>query len=204
MYKNLRDEASNTFNKKMNKYQIRVLRTSLGSDKSKYYHDFKSFDIPFIRKSINDITINGKKIKNKEMCHLYKLWKGTNIYDLYSFEITSSSNLYIITKNDIVIYWTVSNIYAPAINAFHTLTEVYHGYRPDIAVYQWKSVEPFECADMLLVELTRKSWNNPEMKQYHSEYQNKKFKETSLQFIDFTIITSEEAELLVSKLNHNY
>lgn len=183
----------------MNKHQIRCLRSAILNDRNKYYHD--RFSLPFLRKSILEIEISNKKINvKKQVNHLYRLWKKENVYDLYSVEYNhTSQTLYLITKNDKIIYWKTSSIFAPASAAWHLLTEVYHGYRDTMAIYEWRSAVDFDCADMLLIELKRKHWNNPSMSSLHSEYQKEKFKETGLLFIDKRIITQKEADIYASK-----
>ena len=142
----------------MNRYQIRVLRSTIKRERNIYYQTYRAFQMPFLRKRLDEILIGGKKINfSKQVIHSYRLWKGKNVYDAYSVEYNHfSQTLFIITKNDIIIYWTSSSIYAPATAAWHILTEVYHGYRKDMAVYEWQSVDDFECAQMSLIELRRK------------------------------------------------
>lgn len=195
----------------MNRHQIRTLRNAILRDRNSNYHTvFKKFELPFLRKKITEIKIGGKKINfDKDVCFLYRLTKGDNTYDLFSVEfkgsgtLYSSETLYIITKNDLIIYWVTSSIFAPAIDAFHLLTEVYHGYRDKDAIYQWKSVEDFNCADMRMIEERRKNWNQPWYKNLLSEYQEKMFAKHKLYFIDKRFITQEEADELASKLYYH-
>lgn len=189
----------------MNQHQFRALRNAILRDRnSGYYTEFKKFELPFLRKEITKINIRDKKINfEKDVCFLYKLTKGKNTYDFFSVEIKSSETLYIITKNDIIIYWVTSCIFAPASSAFHALTEVYHGYRDKEAIYQWKSVEDFNCADMLLPELNKKHWNEPWYKNLHSEYQEEMFAKHGLYFIDKRLVTQEEANELTNKLDYH-
>ena len=79
-------------------------------------------------------------------------------------------------------------------------SEVYHGYRDKDAIYQWKSVEDFSCADMSMIEERRKNWNQPWYKNLHSEYQEEMFAKHKLYFIDKRFITQEQADELASKL----
>ena len=188
----------------MNRHQFRTLRNAISRDRnSNYYTEFKKFELPFLRKKITEIKIGGKKINfEKEVCFLYRLTKGKNTYDFFSVDIKSST-LYIITKNDLIIYWVESNIFAPASSAFHFLTEVYHGYRDNEPIYQWKSVEDFSCADMSMIEERRKNWNQPWYKNLHSEYQEEMFAKHKLYFIDKRFITQEQADELASKLYYH-
>lgn len=183
----------------MNQYQFKCIKATLEREKNSWYNEY--FSLPLVRKEISDLIIRGRKISTRDVLHSYRLYRGNSIFDLYIVDIKLSSDLYIITVNNKIIYWIKSSIFAPASNAWHILTRVYHGYREDAAIYQWKSIFDFECANMSMIELTRKLWNNPSMVYHHSEYQNKKFKETGLSFIDRKTITEEQELIEINKLN---
>jgi hypothetical protein len=189
----------------MNRHQFRTLRNAFYRDKNNsYYTGLKKLELPFLRRKITEIKIGGKKINfEKDVCFLYRLTKSDNTYDFFSVEFKGTETLYIITKNDLIIYWVTSSIFAPAIDAFHLLTEVYHGYRDKDAIYQWKSVEDFSCADMTMIEERRKNWNQPWYKNLHSEYQEEMFAKHKLYFIDKRFITQEQADELASKLYYH-
>lgn len=183
----------------MNKHQFRAIRNSLKREQYDYYKEI--YDLPFTRKKILDLRFNNKK--PYYCAPIYMLTKSTNTYILYSISITkeSSKSLYIITRNDIIIYWNYSNIFAPAIAAWHLITEVYHGYKPHNSSYQWQSVDEFHCIDNFLSK-------DPSFIEKHcvkdmSEYQLDMFNKTKLFFIDRRFITQEKANKLAEKEYHH-
>lgn len=183
----------------MNKHQFRVLRNTLKREQYVYYKEI--YDLPFTRKKILDLRFNNKKPYYIGL--QYQLTKGPNVYGLYSIYFTKdqSKTLYIITKNDIIIYWISSNIFAPASAAWHLITEVYHGYKPHNSSWQWKSVDEFDCVDIFLSKDI--SFIKNHFVKYMSEYQLNMFNKTQKFYIDRCFITHEEANQLAQKEYHH-
>jgi len=184
----------------MNKYQFRAIRNSYKRDyiflKGTEYNN-NLIDKPIMGKRIQDIVIYGKKPRDI-MCS-YHLIKGDNVYEAYSIHYNhSSQTMYVITKNGKIIYWISSSIFAPASTAWAILTEVYHGYRDNASIYQWQSVEDFECFNRFFNDILKPN----DYKFFNlSEYQEKKLKETGIYYIDKRIITKERANEILNKLN---
>jgi len=183
----------------MNKYQFRAIRNSFQRDimfvNDSGYGGEGIIDNPIMRKTINDVTIKGKRLTNKTLFHSYTLWKGKNVYKEYTITTNRSSNIYIITLNDKIIYWTPSPIYAPAFAAWHVLTEVYHGYRKNTGCQQWKSASDFDCIN----HFWDRHSNWEEYDYYHTDYQRDMYKKHKHFYVDKCIITQEEADILAGE-----
>lgn len=170
-------------------------------DRNPYFKEYRKFETPFLKKSISDIVINGKKLNlSKDRPHEYTIWKCNNVYKLYSFMNNShSETLYIITKNSKIIYWCTSNIFAPASSAWHILTEVYHGYGEDHrrSSWTWKSVDDFDCLNNFWLNI-----DNKFVKSIHyllTDYQKEMYNKTGSYYIDKKLISPEEAERLANQ-----
>ena len=129
----------------MTENQFRAIRNSFQRDViycvgTEYRNDLLA--APIMRKTISEIRLHGKKIKS-----IYKsisVTKDNNEYILYCLDWGHTSRtLYVITLNGRIIYFRPDSILLSAIDAFHALTEVYHGYDSDSGNWKWRSVEPF-------------------------------------------------------------
>lgn len=186
----------------MNKHQFRAIRNTLKREQYDYYKEI--YDLPFTRKKILDLRFNNKK--PYYCAPIYMLTKSTNTYILYSISITkeSSGSLYIITRNDIIIYWNYSNIFAPANAAWHLITEVYHGYKPHNSSYQWQSVDEFDCIDVFLsngIVEDKRFLDN--IIDGFSSYQLIMYDKTGKYYIDRKFIDQQTADELASKEYHH-
>lgn len=196
----------------MNRHQIRAIRHGLERDKIFSVGLGWNNDLirePIMGKTIQDIKLC-KPVKDFLCDPQYILTKGTNTYKIYSLDYNhTSQTFYVITKNDKIIYWTTSSIYAPASSAFHILTEVYHGYREDHAVYKWKSTEDFDCIDVFLTKVYNHKFNDhvksnfEDMDYLHSDYQKKMWNETKQYYIDKIIVSKKELEGIADKLYYH-
>ncbi len=170
----------------MNQIQFRAIRNSFQRDimyiKGSGYGGDGIIEFPLMRKSINDdITFKGRKVKYNDISLGYTLTKDTNVYKIYFIGFDNKvSTLYIITLNDRIIYWTESSIYAPASDAFHALTEVYHGYESHTSNWQWFSEIDFQCQDHFWERHTKE-----------------------VRYINKRIATKEECEEAKKKLYYN-
>lgn len=175
----------------MNARQINILKECISRDNPNCgYKDY--FNLPLLRKSINDIkSVNNKQLKSIDLNKQYTLTKGKNVYCLYAEYTRNSQCLYIITLNDKVIYYVYSSIYAPAIDAWHELTEVAHGYDKSNnkrgGCWTWTSKDDFDCIDHY--------WDNKQdtMKEQwfinlETEYQRMMREKTGKYYIDKLII----------------
>lgn len=186
----------------MNKYQFRAIRNSKQRDNCDYYNEI--FSCPLVNKKVNEIKcIKNNKIFKEEPSYI--LTKGNNTYKLYWLDFNSScETLYIITKNDIIIYWITNSIFAPASAAWEILTGTYHGYN-DKTCWRWKSVDDFDCIDIFLTksynedEIQKKKYNFDYFRWYHVDEQIKRWNEEKKYYIDKEIITKEEEIEILSK-----
>lgn len=187
----------------MNKYQIRAIRNSFYREKA-YLHN-GSFNIPQImRKKITEITVRNTKFDKSDLEPQYILKKGRNVYKLYSTQGQFSSNFYAITKNDFIIYFTFSPIYAPAHDAWQALTEVFLGYGKCIRSSSWtlRSVDDFDCVDNTYFNRDG-GLNMDTCKNIHTKYQNKMYEKTKKYYLDKKIISKEEAEECYKRLYYH-
>ena len=151
-----------------------------------------------MRKKIEDIKLNNQELKIFNYGLQYTLIKKNNIYKLYSIHYGKHNNdcptrsFYVITKNDIIIYWTLSSIFRPASDAWRVITEVYHGYGEGTrsSSWTWKSIDDFDCVDNSFNQ--GKDFVMKYLYDNFTEYLKKKWDETSLIYIDKRICTVEE------------
>ena len=181
----------------MNRHQIRAIRSSFArdmnySDSTWNYHILKE---PIMRKRIEDIRF--VKCKNPVIYHQYTIEKSNNVFKMYFVDYNHTyQDVYVITLNDRIIYWTVSSIYAPASAAWHVLTGVYHGYNDHEGTWRWRSIEPFIAIDEFLTRSYKKDtrWHH-----YSSKERIESFNKHGKFIIDSKIISQDEASDLANK-----
>lgn len=180
---------ANDIKRLMNARQINILKGCISRDSpSCGLKDY--FNLPLLRKSVNDIkSVNNKQLKSIDLNKQYTLTKDKNVYCLYAEYTRLSQCLYVITLNDNVIYYVFSSIYAPAIDAWYELTEIKHGYGVNkrTGCWTWASKEDFDCIDH--------HWDDRQdtMKQdwflnLESDYQRMMREKTNKHYIDKLII----------------
>lgn len=186
----------------MNQYQFRAIRNSFERDLIYsvglgWQNDFLEY--PVMGKTIHDIKLHKREIKIDNPMYILKKCDVT--YKLYSLDYKHTSQfLYVITKDDIIIYWITSSIFAPASSSWHILTEVYHGYHDNIelgSIWQWKSLEPFECEDLFMTKALGQSTKG------FSSYTIDNFKKNSKYLIASRICTQEEVDESLKKMYYH-
>lgn len=192
----------------MNKHQIRAIRHSLERDKiycEGTIYNNNLIKEPIMGKTLQEIKLC-KPVKNFLCDPQYILTKESNIYKIYALDYNHTSQIfYVITKNEKIIYWTTSSIYAPAIDSWSILTEVYHGYNEHMC-WRWKSVIDFDCIDIFLTNAYKGSEGN---KQFHSvdylhtKEQIERWDKEHKYYIDKELITQTEADEICSKLYYH-
>lgn len=161
----------------MNYVQIRAIKNSFQRDeiyrKGSGYNN-NLLETGIMGKNISDVQFVNKENKLRSM---YTLTKGKNVYRLLTSMNERARDIYVITLNEIVIYWVISNIFCEASDAFHALTEVYHRYRDNTSSWQWVSKEDFECInDTWIVDKMSKTLLTAILPNI-TEYQKKRLKD---------------------------
>lgn len=134
----------------MNKYQFRAIRNSMIRDKVFSVGLGWENDLllhPIMGKTIKDIKFCNPKRKF-EAYLTYVLSKQYNVYKFF-VDHTNTHAIYVITKNDKIIYWTESSISLPAWDAWHILTNTHREYNDHMS-WRWFSDEDFEAEDVFL------------------------------------------------------
>jgi hypothetical protein len=187
----------------MNSHQIRAIRKSFERDtiylKGTVYNN-NLIDSPLMGRSIEDIVIIGNKPKKSDIRKQYTITKWGKVFVLYCIHYNhTSQEMYVITRDDRIIYWISSSIFAPASSAFAILTMVFHGYKEEISCWRWRSTEPFEAQSHHWDSQrhTLPDWFNTKV--YFSEYQLEKFNETGYHFIDRLIDPELDVKALLDK-----
>lgn len=189
----------------MNQHQIRAIKAAFQRDTifSRKTECLNYLDAPIMRKKLDDVILLGKPLKKHNINPDYELKKGDNIYILYTINFGhTSQTMWIITKNNIIIYYCFSSIFAPASSAWHILTEVYHGYGTGMrsSCWTWQSAIDFNCKYLGFSS----DWRNKEANEkwyfnLQSDYQKKMFEKTGESYVDKRIISKEKAEELAAK-----
>lgn len=126
----------------MNKRQVGCIKASFRRDKNPYYSTM--FNGTLMRKTIPQLV---KQTRARSASPGLIVEVGKNTFREYSVDVKHTSNiLYVITKNDQVIYYTLSSIKAPAASAFQFLTNVKQGYERASDSATWAFFSP--CANI--------------------------------------------------------
>ena len=176
----------------MNKYQFRAIKKSFLRERVPYYSEV--LNLPIMRKKIEDVRVHGKPLAKFYFKLDYRLTKSDNEYKYYYVDYGSSDTLHIITMNSRIIYFNITSITAPALAAWHHLTEVYHGYGTGFrcGCWTWKSVDDFDC------EMPDEEWQKKEfyglLNNLHTTYQIKMFEKTGGIYIDKKLVSQQEID----------
>jgi len=124
--------------------QFRVLRKAIINEKI-YTADncIGYLAAPILGKTIDSIKFKTLKI-NSVLQSLYAEIKES-VFEEFSIHTDHvSQTMYVITKDKKIIYYTFSSIYAPASNAWHTLTELFWGGHNKQMSWIWNTVHDFK------------------------------------------------------------
>lgn len=182
----------------MNKYQYGLIKNAFRYDMLEYHKEY--YNTPWMRMQISELLFKGKgMLLLYGLYQLYSLTKQRTIYNLFVFDTGKSWSTYIITKDDIVIFWCTSYTFSEASNAFHFITEVYPGYGEGKrnSSWTWVSADDFDCISAF--------WDRRDIIKYceytFTSYQLTMFEKTNRYYIDKLIVDKETAAIAADNLN---
>lgn len=161
----------------MNAKQIKLLKRALSLEPyvADYEKDYK------IGSFLNRKSYRFKK----KMRVLFKIKHENNVFELICEDI-GGTLYYAIVKNNKILWHCITPVFAPASDAFHILTEVYHGYKEGTGNWEWFGKHEG-------VSISRPFW-----KKYNK---TAKFPSKALETIDYRVGTEEEISKAYKKIS---